>query len=109
MKTRSDVITAALRRARIVAIGETPDADQIAHAVDAFDALTVEFQQNVPGDGFWVSIPEHVYAPMVRLLAADLAPVYGMDAPDSRSSALIDLMAMMRPDDREEEAEIEYY
>lgn len=109
MKTRSDVITAALRRARIVAIGEAPDADQVAHGVEAFDALTAEFQQHVAGDGFWVSIPEHVYAPLVRVLAADLAPVYGLDAPDTRSSALIDLMAMMRPDDREEESEVEYY
>ena len=107
MKTRSDLITAALRRARVVALDETPAAEHAAYGKECFDGLSAELQSYGTTDGFWSNIPEHLFAPLVRLLAADVAASYGYPPTESREKALISVMALMRPDDREEvEAEM---
>lgn len=108
MKTRNDLITAALRKARVVAVDETPAAEHAAFGKECFDGLAAELQSYGTTDGFWSSIPEHLFAPLTRLLAADIAAAYGYPVQETREKALISVMALMRPDDREE-AEAVYY
>ena len=108
MRTREDVITKALRLIGHTAVDETPDADAAADAIDTFDGLTVQFQEHVPGDGFWSNIPERVYLPMAHLVAATVAPNYNLQAPMSREMAMSLIMAQLRPDDRDE-TEAVYY
>ncbi len=109
MRTRTEVVTKALRLIGYTAVDETPDADAAADATDTFDGLTVQLQEHVPGDGFWVNIPERVYLPMAHLVAAVIAPTYqNLQAPMSREMAMAQVMAQLRPDDREE-TEAVYY
>lgn len=108
MRTREDVVTKALRLCGHTGVDETPDADAAADALDTLDGLTAQFQNHVPGDGFWVNIPEHVYLPLSHLLCAVVAPVYKFPSPISREMAMAQMMAVLRPDDREPEEAVYY-
>lgn len=108
MKTRADVIRHAFTRAKVLAVGESASADDATYGTEVFDGLVAELQSYGTQDGFWSNIPEHLFQPMVRVLAAEIALTYGMPTSDTRSGAMIELMALMRPDDREA-VEPEYY
>jgi hypothetical protein len=85
----------------VVGVGETPDAEHSSYATVVFDGLAAELQSLGTQDGFWSNIPEHLFQPLVRVVAAEIAPTYGFAQLESRSQAMIHLMAQMRVDDRE--------
>lgn len=93
MKTRADVIARAFRRLEIAAVDEALTADQSADGTATLDALMQEAGlEEVTDEGFLA---------LTDLLAAEIAPAYGVQAPVTRTRAWLRLMATVRGDDRE--------
>jgi hypothetical protein len=109
MKTRLDVITRALRRIGVAAVDEDPTADQIQSVGSVYDALLEEissvFGKSIPAD----SVPPEAFIPLANLLAVEVAHDTGASPHQSRGTALIRLLAVLRPDDRTEVPEAEYF
>ena len=109
MKTRLDVVTRALRRLGVAAHDEAPTADQIESVGSVYDALLAEITETAGESIANNSVPEMVFIPLANLLAVEIAPDYGTPLPQSRGSAMLRLLAVMRPDDRTDIPAPEYY
>ena len=102
MKTNLDVIEQAFRRLGIRAEDEALSADQRAYAETTLETLTAEVAEEAPVEWVSDSIPDKVFIPLANLLAAEIGPSYSVPA-EPRGRALIRLMAVIRPDDRDQE------
>ena len=107
MKTNRDVIEQALRRLGVVADDEAMTAGQRAYAEATLNALTLEIAEEAPVEWFPDLIPDKVFIPLANVLAAEIGPTY-MVQTEPRSRALMRLMAVIRPDDREPESAVYY-
>lgn len=109
MRTRLDIVTRALRRIGVAAHDETPTADQIDNAGAVYDSLLIEIDAEtgtaIDGD----AVDEAVFVPLANLLAVEIAPDFGVPMPTTRGAALIRLLGVLRPDDRTDIAEPEYF
>ena len=102
MFTRADVINQALRRLNLVAEDEQATGDTFAYASRTLDGIAGEIAGEL-GEALNVEAVEAArFAPMANLLAVDVAPAYGLGAPDTRGRAWARLMATLRSDDRED-------
>ena len=108
MKTRLDVIEQAYRRLGIKAADEALTADMEAYAGAALDALYDELSEFAQMDWWPEEIPEKVFIPLANLLASEIGPAY-MVAVEPRGRPFARLMAVLRPDDREETPDAVYY
>ena len=102
MKTNLDVIEQAFRRLGIKAEDESLSADQRAYGETTLDALAIEIAEEAPVSWFPDNIPNKVFIPLANLLAAEIGPGYSVPA-EPRSRAMIRLLAVIRPDDRDPE------
>ena len=109
MKTRLDVLTLALRRVGAVAHDETLTADQIDIAGSVYDATLAEISADLGEYMDGNAVPDKAFAPLANLMSADLAAYFGLAAPQSRGSAYLRLVAVLRPDDRTHISEPEYF
>jgi len=101
-KTRSDVISAALRRIGVLAADEAAEADAEAYAGEALDALFAEVKQVHAMPFTWTleETPDAAFLPMAYLLATEIAPHYERPS-EPRSRAMGRLRAYAFPDDRD--------
>ncbi len=108
MATKRDVIERAFRFIGVVADDEAMTADQEANGSSLLESIYAEVEAEAPP--YWTTddVPAISATHLAMTLAADLAPVYGRPAP-SRSAALLRLYGSIRPDDRAEIIEAEYY
>jgi hypothetical protein len=107
MKTSLDVIEQAFRRLGIKAEDEALTADQMAYANQTLEALMVELREHMPLDGWPDAIPDRAFVPLSNMLASEIGPSYSVPS-EARTVAYVRLMAVMRPDDREQ-SEAVYY
>lgn len=91
MATMQDVATRAYRIIGVVADDEPMTAEQGANAVEAFNAMVAGWASDGKhtmavtvemGDEF--PLPANLLNAATRLLAAELAPQYGRQVPDTR-------------------------
>lgn len=95
------VIEQAFRRLGIKAEDEALTADQRAYADATLTALHAELSKVAPMT-FWPSdIPQELVIPLANLLAVEIGPSYGV-AVEPRGRPLARVMAVIRPDDRDE-------
>ena len=76
MKTTSDLASAVLRELRVHRYDETPGEDLKQIVVEAYESLVAEWRnQRVC---YWATgaIPEIVFRPVVRIVAAEVAPTF---------------------------------
>ena len=101
MATKLDVITAALRLLGVLASDEEPTADQYAMG-DLYLASIFEEVEAEAGLPFSVdAVPVNAFLALSRLLAVDLAAPFLVNPPTSRGMAMLRLLAVVRPDNRE--------
>lgn len=114
MATRLDVIERAFRRLGIKAEDEGLTADQLANGGDVLDALYAEVCERalqIHGNvlPFALSnVPAEAFLPLSNLLVAELAADYAAQPPVSRSGAMLQLLSVMYPDDRNQ-TQAEYF
>lgn len=114
MATRLDVIERAFRRLGIKAEDEGLTADQLANGGDVLDALYAEASERalqIHGAALTFNlsnVPDKAFLPLANLLCAELAADYMVQAPVSRSGAMLQLLSVMYPDDRTDPV-AEYY
>lgn len=109
MPTKQDVIAAAFLRLGMGAGGDTVSGEHSQIASNALGGIVAELDANFPL--YWATsgdIPEAVLQPLAELLAVDLAPTFSAPPPISRGRAYLRVMALARPDDRED-ARAEYF
>jgi hypothetical protein len=54
-------------------------------------------------------VPDEAFIPLANLLAVEISPDFGGALPQSRGSALLRLLSVLRPDDRTDISEPEYF
>lgn len=101
--TKDDIIRHALMRLGVVAMDEPMTAQHLAHGAAVLASLVAEVGQ----ERGLVSlapdvVPVAAQMPLANLLAVDLAPDFGLPAPDARGRAWVRLAATLRSDDRED-------
>ena len=99
MKTRLDVIELAFRALGIKAEDESLSADMQSYAGSVLDALHAEMSVGTALTWWPDQIEDAVSVPLARLLAAEIAPSYGV-AFEPRPRALARVLAVIRPDNR---------
>lgn len=110
MKTSRDVVEAALRRIGVVGMAEPLTADQEAQGREALEGLLAEIKTEVAFTWTAETVPGAVFLPLAALLAVEVAPSYDVPRPGSYSRAWHRLMAVLRPDDRDDEPmQAEYF
>lgn len=103
-KTKTDVVAMAHRSMGILSADETPTADQEAYAGDVLDALLAEIAAI---HGVYLSYDlDETFLPMSYLLAAEIAPHYGVQAMP-RSMAMSRLLAYAVPDNRPDRRDLD--
>lgn len=101
MPTRTDIITMAHRRIRVLSTDEAPTADMDHFGGQALDALFAELPVS---DGIAVTwtldaTPQAAFLPLSYLLAVEIGPHYSM-ATETRRAAMKRLRAATIVDDR---------
>lgn len=109
MKTRLDVVTRSLRRLGVAAHDEAPTSDQIDSVGAVYDALLAEILVNAGLTIDPEAVPDEAFIPLANLLAVEISPDFGGALPQSRGSALLRLLSVLRPDDRTDISEPEYF
>lgn len=109
MPTKNDVITKALRILRVLSREEAPVADDAEYAGDVLDSILAEVGQDAPLPFNVEDTPSASFFPLANYLAAQIAPHFTVAAPDSPEKAKLRFVATIRPDDRLEVPEAEYY
>lgn len=109
MPTKSDVIRRAFRFLGVVADDEALTAQQAAWGDVLLDGIYEELMQEAPPSFTIEDIPDISATPLAMVLAADLSPQYAAAPPASRGAAMVRLLATIRPDDRMEITQPEYY
>jgi hypothetical protein len=109
MPTKQDVIRRAFRFLGVVADDEAATAAQFAAGEELLDSIMAEVTMEAPPSFTADDVPPESATPLAMLLAADLAPQYAAAPPMSRGAAMIRLLGSIRPDDRPEIIEPEYY
>ena len=109
MATKSDVIRRAFRFLGVVADDEAMTADQEAAGSDLLDSIYADLSNEAPPSFRIEDVPAESATFLAMVLAADLAPQYSVAPPYSRGSAMIRLLGTIRPDDRPEIVQAEYY
>lgn len=102
MRSNLDIIEHAFRRLGIKAEDEELSADQRAYAGRVLENLTEELSTITNVGWSCDEVPERLSDPLANLLAADIAPSYGVPS-QPRGRALLRLLAQMREDDRDPE------
>jgi len=86
VKTPIELARAVLRELRILRYDDEPDADVANLVKEVYGGLYAEWQ--IDRIAFWSSdlIPESVFRPVVRLVAAEIAPTFNKpyDAADAK-------------------------
>lgn len=84
MRTKRELVGAALGQLRIVGIGETPSAEDYANVADAYDDLHAELGD--VGLCYWPNtgndveeIPTAIHNALVSIVAHDVADSYGKE------------------------------
>jgi len=103
MATNLDLVTLALRRLGVTAKDDAPNADDMALGLTSLVNLLAEITSH--GVTAWTddAISSDVAGPLEVLLACDLAQGYAVSPPSSRASAVLRVLAILNPDDRQPE------
>lgn len=109
MPTREDVIRAAFRHLGILAEDEALNADQVTYASEAMASLEAEIALRADLPPLGADVPPELSGALALLLAAHLAPSYGLLPPVTRARAMLMLMAALRPDDRLPAEQAQYF
>jgi len=107
-KTKSDIVTRALRKIGVCGIEDAPEAGDAANATAVLEAL---FPQIKAEQGFTFTwslneTPEAAFLPLAYLLASEIASDYGKQGP-SYSRSMASLRAYAFPDDRPLRADLD--
>ncbi len=108
-KTTLDTVTAALRRIGVVAVDEPADAATYAVATEIFETFYAE----LPDEGFTTltdanAVPDKAFNAIVQMAAKDIAPQFGVPAPQNDwREGLRRLRRMYMPDDRADAADLD--
>ena len=100
-KTQAEVVARAHRTLGLLAADEVPTADMDSFAGNALEGAIEELAY-VQGLGVTfdqTDVPEELFLAVSDLLAAEIAPHYGVNGP-SRSRALTRIRANLACDDR---------
>lgn len=102
MKTRKQIIERALRILGVLAYDDALTAEQEQEAGCVLDSVFAKMNADIPGVSFApvTDVPEEAFVPLANLLAAHMAPDYGVAAPVSRARAWLDVRAVYVKDDR---------
>lgn len=102
-RTSLDVASQALRRIGVLAVGDTPTADDKETAVIAMQGALDELTGSHGVTVAWTieTVPDNVFMAFSDLIAAEVASVYSLQGPN-RSRALTRMKAVLLPDDRED-------
>jgi hypothetical protein len=108
-KTRADLINRVGLELRIQAAGEALEAHDFAHIGDTYDTELQSLE--IKGFATWPDnqIPENVFMPMVRYMAATLAFSYGRDYVGNPRQMRTDLIEQVGKPYGGQTAEIEYF
>lgn len=99
MPTSRDVIALAYKRLGIGIDGDAPNGGEGALARDTLDSIWGEIESEAWAPWGIEALPAAMLVPLATLLAADLAPSFGMQ-PVGRGAAKLRVMALVRPDNR---------
>ena len=82
--TKADLRTAVLKRLGVLAVGETPSAEDAATVEATIDRVHAELQAD--GIAYWPvnATPDGVSEPFIYLIAAYIAPEFGIPAGDAQ-------------------------
>jgi hypothetical protein len=109
MVTKVDVIRRAFRMLGVVADDEAMTATQNAAGEDLLEAIMAEIEAEAPPSFTIEDVPQESATALARLLAFDLAPEYSAQPPMTRGQAMIRLLGSIRPDDRQDITEPEFF
>lgn len=109
MASSLDVMNMAFRRVGIVAQDEIPTADEYTAASELLDSIYAEVNRESPLVWTIEDVPNEALLPLAMLLSYDLALAFGRPPVSTRGMAMLRLLSVVRPDDREEIAQAEYY
>ncbi len=76
VKTQLDLARAVLREIRVRRYDEEPSAEEKAIVDDAYGAKYLEWKNQRVAYWAVAAIPEIVFRPLVRLVAAEIAPTF---------------------------------
>lgn len=128
MRTKRQLVTAALRDLRLTALGETPAAEDFELGVEKYDTKLEELREK--GLAWWpntagvaasdtLEIPDSVFLPLTRVMIGELAGPFGKDTPVEQDDAgrpmavdkkgLMDLRRHMSKRDSGEPTTAEYF
>lgn len=101
MATRRDVITTALQRINVVAVGETPASEDFSVAGDVLDGVFPELKTTHGFGWTWdlSAVPDELKIPLGYYLATEIAQTFQRPS-EPRSRALLRLRAHALQDDR---------
>lgn len=84
------MITGALRHLGVIARDEPVQAEDLAYAGDLYDGIFYEMYYVEELDvGEEDSIPDERYIPLMKILASDVAPHYGLVGPSRPASVMM--------------------
>ena len=102
---RNEVALRALRMIGVTASDEPATADQMQTALTTLNAIFMELRKEAqPTWDVATGTPDESMMPLANWLAAEIAGEYALTAPMSRARAKLRLLAVIRPDDRVEDA-----
>lgn len=110
MATKADVIALAFQRLGMGVNGEDISGAYSQLGDRLLTSATAYLEKEAPA--YWSNlgdIPDEAVLVLADLLAVDLATSFSMPAPVSRSTAVIRILALTRPDDRLDISGPEYY
>lgn len=110
MATKQDVIDMAFNRLGMGVAGDVIEGGLQVMAARFLDAHFKLVERESPA--YWSNggdIPQEALLPLADLLAVDIAPSFAMAAPVSRGRAVLNLLGVIRPDDRLDIPAPEYF
>ena len=107
--TKNELIRLAYNRLGMGVDGVPITPGQYELAETVLDAGFAEINTEASAYFDLSDIPAEAVFPMADFIAASVAPSFTMAAPRSRASAKLAVLAIIRPDDRKEVAQPEFY
>lgn len=106
-KNRTEVVTLAMQRLGVSDIAEAVSAEQLSVAGNHLDLLFEEISafEGVTISWTLATVPDNTALPLAYLLATEVSPVFGVQAPETRGRAMVRLKRSINPDDREDQAD----
>lgn len=108
-KTTQDLAEAVLSRLGVLALGDTPEAEDAASVISTYADLFQELEED--DIAFWIEsdIPERVFRALADFVAGRMATDYGQQRPDLEESGMLRLRKLAQERTAGQPVRADYY